>query len=185
MKRVFISLLVLAMTSTAGAFQISVNGDKYSSEIIGANLTLGIWTDTIIRPGIGEGYFALVVDTSLGTIDYTSGIVVPPYDQDPGIHLEHSMSAAEAEFPLPSGEDGIFGAVVLTAVPSSIPAGATIFDWVIFHSDLPFGDAVIKLYVMDSYFETSYLADTVVIHTPEPMTIGLLGLGGLFLRRKK
>ena len=27
--------------------------------------------------------------------------------------------------------------------------------------------------------------DAFVVHTPEPMTIGLLGLGGLFLRRRK
>jgi hypothetical protein len=185
MKRLFISLLVFVMASTSGAFQISVNGDKSLTDYISSsgNCTLDIWTDTVIRPGIGEGYFALVVDTSRGTIDYTSGIVVPPYYTDPGIYLEHSMGAAEVGFPLPSGEDGIIGGVAL-AVLSSIPASATIFDEILFHSDLPFADVMVKLYVTND-FETSYLADVVVIHTPEPMTIGLLGLGVLFLRRRK
>jgi hypothetical protein len=48
------------------------------------------------------------------------------------------------------------------------------------HCDGP-ADCVVDLYDASGYT----LIDTIVIHQPEPMTIALLSLGGLFLRRRK
>ena len=48
-----------------------------------------------------------------------------------------------------------------------------------FHGDGP-GDVLISY--MD---DMGVLHDTLAIHVPEPMSIGLLGLGGLLLRRKR
>ncbi len=184
MKRICISLIVLVLASTAGAeLQISVDGDldPVDSEIIGGNHTLGIWTDADIIPeNPYEGYVALVVDTSLATIDYTTGVSGFP---DPGIDLEHSMSAATAGFPLPAGEDGILGTIFLTQT-SQINAGSMIFDFIDFHSSAYPFDVMIKLYY-SQYFATSSLVDSMVVHVPEPMTIALLGLGALFLRKRK
>jgi hypothetical protein len=186
MKRVFISLLVLAITSTAGAqFQIMVNGDKNdtgSACYVGDHFSLGIWTDTDILQNNEGATLALVVDNRMATIDYTSGIVVPPYNDDPGIFLEHSMSAAEL-FPLPEYEDGIVGYVAPFYIPV-INTGSILFDDIDF-VQTGFGIEVVKLYVTNDW-ETLNLVDTyVIMEIPEPMTIGLLGLGALFLRKRK
>jgi hypothetical protein len=186
MKRLLISLLVLAMASTAVAkLQISVNGDKNTNVIVTSDhiLTMGIWTDAVIPVG-SEISFALVIDWvwSGGDIDYTTGFTVPPYDTDPGIYLEHSMSAATAGFPLQLGEDGICGSIFLIEL-SDIEAGSVIFDGIDYYS---YADSRINLYITTDW-ETSTLVDSVDIiipEVPEPMTIGLLGLGALFLRKR-
>ena len=49
-----------------------------------------------------------------------------------------------------------------------------------FHCDGP-EDVLVRL--ID--YDTGAVLDSLLIHQPEPMTIALLGLGGLFLRRRK
>jgi len=45
------------------------------------------------------------------------------------------------------------------------------------------GPEDVEVVLYDESYTT--ILDTLVIHQPEPMTIALLGLGGLFLRRRK
>jgi hypothetical protein len=156
------------MTSVAGAaFQIAINGDKDLSQwdniaiLPSDTIILSIWTDTYITQDIGTGYLFLVVNTSLATIDYTTGASVIA---DDGVLLEHSMSAAEiceGTGLIPAGEDGIFG-IVWPLDTSQISIGATIFDMILFHCEA-FGDAVIKLYYSPDG-EAMALVDYVVIH---------------------
>ena len=64
--------------------------------------------------------------------------------------------------------------------PITTPDGVVV-DGIIFKC-LEEGDVVLTLTNVD--FDTIF--DTVTIHqVPEPMTLGLLGLGGLFLRRRR
>jgi hypothetical protein len=86
-------------------------------------------------------------------------------------------------FPLPAGEDGICG-VIWPMNFSSIAPDATIFDGIDFRHSSYHGLVAINLY-MSTNLETSYLIDTQWVFTPEPMTIGLLGLGVLFMRKRK
>jgi len=70
---------------------------------------------------------------------------------------------------------------------TSIPADGLLVDGILFHCDAP-GDVTLSLVMIsgDAGSEVIDVFDTVVIHQiPEPMTMGLLGLGGLFLRRRK
>ena len=187
MKKFLVLLMVLGMVTMANAqLQISVNGDlePVDSMITVApsdHLVLDIWNLSQITAGLNDNfYWALVVNTDKATIDYLTGVIVT---QDNGIVLEHGMSAKDMGYPIPEGTDGISGGITLNQLPN-IPAGSIIYDLIDFHC-VAFGDAIIQLYeTPDGSVLT--LVDTVIIHQiPEPMTMALLGLGGLFLRRRK
>lgn len=173
-------LIIMTSTITNAKLQISVNGDRnttYFELSPGDEVFLGVWNEDAIIDGKNESYMALVVNPT-AVIDYTSGVSLCP---DPAVYLDHSASLVDQGLPL-TGEDGIGGAVFLLD-QYSIPSGSTIFDQIMLHYVGP-GDSMVHLYTFRSGDDLE-LNDTVIIHqVPEPMTIGLLGLGGLFLRRR-
>jgi hypothetical protein len=71
--------------------------------------------------------------------------------------------------------------VVDSSDPFTDPLGK-VLDGLIFHCD---GEGDVTLILLD--FDTAATLDTQVIHQviPEPMTVLLLGLGGLLLRRRR
>ncbi|MFH1369976.1 MAG: PEP-CTERM sorting domain-containing protein [Planctomycetota bacterium] len=183
MKKLLVFMMVFVMASMASAaLQISVDGvqNPVDSQInIGPSdeLNLGIWTDSLIEAEVGEGYFGLVVNLANGSIDLASGVALI---EDDGITVEHGFGAADAGLPLPAGVDGSLVGVFLTTT-ANIAADATIFDGFIFHCE-GLGDAIIQIVAEDGT-----VIDSVIVHQiiPEPMTLALLGLGGLFLKRRK
>ena len=180
MKKLLIFMLVLGMASLANAaLQISVGGDPnpVDSTIwlgVSDTIIIDVWTDAEINTNVGGGYFVLGVDPAYGTL--SGGVSLWPAEE--GIVY---YSGAGGTY-LPSPEQGD-----LLAIGTFLPVGSgitgTIFDSIIFHCEAE-GDAVIHLY--SDAFGTPTLVDTVIIHQiPEPMTVLLLGLGGLFLRRRR
>lgn len=184
MKKLLVLLLVLGMASTASAtLQISVNGNQepVDSEITlsqSETITLDIWTDADI-PQFGGGAWMLICDTTMGSIDPGISLVSgysygdPPYTAD------------KAEIIPPAGLEGIWGFYADFAGTS---AGTTLYDEIIFHCE--YGDPPhdVTIYLMDAPdgSPASIVYDAVVIHqVPEPMTVALLGLGGLFLLRRR
>lgn len=178
MKKLLIFMLVLCMASSANAvLQISVGGvqEPIDSEIWllpSEYLTLDVWTTTDITPGVGEGYFALVCSTADATISGGVNVSAEPslyvyqYFGDPG---------------------GIWVAVALATAPS-LPAGSTLTDLIDFHCEWQPNDVLVELIFDIGYpiYGTAAVVDSVIIHQiPEPMTVLLLGLGGLFLRRRR
>ena len=184
MKKLLILMLVLGLASVASAtLQISINGvlEPIDSEINicpSDMLILDVWTDSVISPGVGEGYWALVCNPAEGTIT-NGGLttnVVPKYQPLSGVIGAYQGGIV-------GSETGVFGGIVMTGELPQIDAGDVIYDDMDFHCLLE-GDTVISLY-FDIYGDAQ-LVDQVTIHQiPEPASMLLLGLGGLLLRRRK
>jgi hypothetical protein len=85
---------------------------------------------------------------------------------------------------LPTGADGMGVNAFAQDLTAGIAASTPLFSSIVFHCDGP-GDVVVSLVHFNADFAVDGVMDSIVIHQiPEPMTMGLLGLGGLFLRRR-
>ena len=160
MKKLLVLLLVLGLASAAHAvFSLSVNGEDAGEEIT-------------ISP---SDTFVLDI-TSDNSLPYTANLMVP---DGPG-----TLSN------LRTVQGNISGIIDYTYYPyfywmitiadsggALVPGTGFEAD---FHCDGP-DDVILTLIDYDS----GLVVDTLVVHQPEPMTIALLGLGGLFLRRRK
>ncbi len=182
MKKLLILMLVLGVTSLANGamtLQISVGGvlDPVDSEIfllVSETIMLDIHSPDGYN-GTEDCYWALVADVDYGTI--TGGV---PTGAAPAESAWFGDNAQASGLCLPP-EDGSWGFI---GDVSGVPVGPGVYiDEILFHCVGP-GDAIVNLYsTLDGI--TMVLEDTVIIHQPEPMTIALLGLGGLLLRRRK
>jgi hypothetical protein len=193
MRNLLILLLVLGMATAANAtLQISVNGipEPQDTEITlgpSEEAILDVWTDADI-PSDTFIYWALVAPLEDATI--SGGIAVPPFD-DFNLYscTIYDGAVGTLGYPNPPGTEGVGGTIAAYS-PTIIPAGTVIFDDIIFHCEgvppgVPLKDAEILLTITSDFVNFDIL-DRVVIHqTPEPMTLGLLGLGGLGLIRRR
>ena len=180
MKKLLILVMVLAMASFAGAALRIVGaplGDVQQSDIV----LLGISTDAPIGYQTGDYYF-LVADVMGGTMDNQTGITLVA---DTGVMVERSVDAAgflDGTGLLPLGTNGIGGGAFAYDLPAGIPANTALIGDIAFHCEGP-GDVIVQLWTTD--FSGATLVDSIIIHqVPEPVTMALLGLGGLFLRRR-
>jgi len=189
MKKLLVLMMVLGLASMANAaLEISVNGD-YGVTEVGPLLPSDILILDIrtIDPiaYLTVDYYALVAGpapTGMGTIDLLSGITTIP---DTGTFIEHSAPASAYITGLMPGEEGFGINLAITDMTAGVPALSQLFDEILFHCDGP-GDVMITLYLLDGNFAVVAAQDSVLVHQiPEPITMALLGLGGLFLRRRK
>jgi hypothetical protein len=185
MKKLLVLLILVGLTAMASAaLQISVNGEKnpldseiWVDPVPSGMLVLDIWTDARIAAGLNEvpGWQLIVL---IDKASIYGG--VSKYPTEPGVTIYDDIGGMG--YAAEPGHNGVWGMIAITGVIPEITAGSVIYDEINFHCEAP-GDAIVKLYVGD--WVTWTLADSVVIHQPEPMTVALLGLGGLFLRRRK
>lgn len=195
MRKLLILIVVLGMASMASAtLQISVNGSQepVDSEIIfdigdvpSGILTLDIWTDADVGVFETVTWALIVTDSSEGTI--TGGIGVAPWNYPiwAGDAVDNAAIVLDPPY---TGKAGTY----LSGMSGNPLTGDTMYDEFLFHCEGE-GDAVVELWTLvnsvplpDEAYVLTTLLDTVTIHQiPEPMTMALLGLGGLLLRRRK
>jgi len=197
MKKLLVLMMVLGMASMASAtLQLSVNGDldPVDSEYTIApseELILDIWTNAPIANLTGT-YYILAANTALAHINNMSGVAViiaPDTVADSGMTILSGLSpVADLGWGLgylPVGIDGVGGGAFDSDTTAATPAGSTLFDLFNFHCLAP-GDVMLQLWESPNAENQWTLSDSVIIHQiPEPITMALLGLGGLFLRRRK
>jgi hypothetical protein len=187
MKKLLVVLTVLAMASVASAaLQISVNGVVNPADEIflkpSETAVIDIWGDG--QTACGAFYlFVQNGPTSGGSLDESQAVMLYQGNATflgPGTDPTDYEWIRDAGYAMPC--DVVYMELVDLAVPAKSLTG-TLVDNIIFHCESQPGDVV--LWLVDAGDPTIVL-DTQVIHQiPEPMTLALLGLGGLFLRRRK
>jgi len=181
MKKLLVLMMVLGMATMANAaIKLSVNGQDapdvitlYPSDYI----TIGVVNIDYVS--VADRNFWAYVDLSdLDNYTVAGAALVAPGKGD-------MASFSYAEYPAPSdyGEYSV-SQTWTPGVVSPVPAG--LYFQFELHCD-GISDVVVDLWDYNPIaYPSGAIVDTVTIHQiPEPITMALLGLGGLFLRRRK
>jgi hypothetical protein len=186
MKNVLIVFTVLAMASVANAtLSISFNGatDLPDSQIflkpsetavigVYAVAEKAVWTNIIVLEGLGSADLTGMSIIALGV------------DEDYIVDWTNDPDAIGFVKGLGYNPFGIVVSALIHVAgePMAIPENVPMIDGIKLHCEGYPGDVIVSL--LDG--ADGALLDRMVIHQiPEPITFALLGLGGLFLRRRK
>jgi hypothetical protein len=190
MKKVLVFMLVLGLASSANAIviQISVDGDPdpVDSQIVleaSQELVLDVHSPSGHSGGAADDiYWAMIVDPLDGSI---SGGALTAGAPDASSVLGQDLQSQWPGW----GSDPATGPWGAIASYGAAFAPGTYIDQLIFHCERgTYPDPVdtTVLLLQRDAAGTVTVADSLIIHQiPEPMTIALLGLGGLALLRRR
>ena len=167
MKKLLVLMLVLSLASAANALVLSLNGEIGAGNDMVEEITVApsdlFIIDVHSLDGVVDQFWVEII----GPAEYTGwGTVYTP--PAPGTLV---------------ADDGGYGVGWIHGYMPTASATADTGKWweLELHCTGP-EDVLVNLYDSTGYV----IVDTAVIHqVPEPMTIALLGLGGLLLRRRK
>lgn len=166
MRKLLVLILVLGMATATSAVQIAVNGEVVQEALLDPGCG---YTISVIAQDAASWLGYLIVDE--GGLGALSDAALLPAAGD----LAAAAAYEEAGW-------GIGYELVVAASPDgSITEGAQFDLQYCYEGDLTANPTTISLYV-DPEYEVPAASLPIV---PEPMTVVLLGLGGLFLRRRK
>lgn len=169
MKKLMVLALVLGVVGLANA-GLKITGYDGSDLKAGDSVVLSIVAENLTAAEYA--YFAMVADPALGSISGGVKGVGSITELFGGAYLDYFPAAGLA------GIDGYIGD----------STGATLNGVVVAQINLLVnGDKSFKVDLLASPdFATFGTGDSLMVNViPEPMTMGLLALGGLFIRRKK
>jgi hypothetical protein len=197
MKKLLVVLMVLSMATIANAgLTISVNGvdnpqgtiemqpsQEATIDIQGDGQTPSPLAIMLISEGLGSmSGGGIVMANNSASSEY--------YYPQPGGMPDYLTALANAGY---SATSAIYINAVSTVIPYPNYSGK-IVDNVLFHCDGIPGNATLSLLAVgghededtgDWVWEFTSMDTQVITQVPEPITMALLGLGGLFLRRRK
>lgn len=180
MKKILVLAIILAVASLANAITLQINGYDGATLKPSETIALGINTpDGFVQ---GEGLFwGLIVSNGPGTL--SGGSVIMPPAPDAAMMLDPEDYADLAELFGYSGASSVFGSIDTFVADEGYTAPPGLyFNNIMFHCDGQ-GDVILHL-VTTIGFENFDLVDSITIsQIPEPMTLSLLGIGGLLLRK--
>lgn len=179
MKKLLVLSLVLGMaTMASAAFSLNaVDADVADGAVVSISVseTLGAFVGKQYAVVVGPGatlsipspvFVASLSNTVIGTVEGNATVINP------------------------ADTTGWFGAVMSTNFAGGLAAGTTIFDGISVIGDGTSLTPYVTVFIYDivegvAFGEAVGSVDVAVSYIPEPMTMGLLGLGALFLRRRK
>jgi len=176
MKKLLVMIMVLGLATVANAgLKISVGGVVDVENVVlqpSDTVIIDVWSDGTTTSG--QAFFLTVegpgfIDVSQGINNVFANVPIGTSIMDIG---------PDQDPPMPAGTF-IFLDMSIVAEPIPPVPGGTVIDSLIFHCS-DFGDVTLIL-----SGSTDGELDRQTIIQPEPITIALLGLGGLFLRRRK
>ena len=179
MKKLLVLILLMAMASAASAASVWFEVDESEPQLAGGGYSSSQIITINVVADFEIGSFALDIASNFGTAE-GAGPVNPAFD----LFAEVGEIVNSGGVLITGTRGGI-----LTYLYPPLEAGEIIYSFEFHVPHLP--DST--LIVIDDCGFVSFLysgtdvtdVEALVIHTPEPMTIALLGLGGLFLRRRK
>jgi hypothetical protein len=186
MKKLLMSMLIVGAASMASAgLLISVNGELDPAD---STVTIAPSESLILdihntQSGF-EGYWVLYCLESQGSISGGYVAITDPCVASWCTIFDDAVGVGG--IPLAEGNNGVWSATYGSASPAiPVPSGV-IYDGIAFQC-LTEGDTLIVLQEVKIDWTMGEVYDTQIIHQviPEPATMLILGIGGLFLKRRK
>jgi hypothetical protein len=176
MKKLLVLLLVLGMTSWASADIISAIRINNDAQTTMADITIDLTAGMSSAVDGSGGYWALISSSTdvFNTPDAANpvggGATTALVPDASGIYGDAGDTGL-----LPYGV-GVYGFFGSYGVTWSTGAGA-------YADSFTGNNEYVSLFLIDDFFSTATHVKTVRV--PEPMTVALLGLGGLFMLRRR
>ena len=185
MKKLLILFVVLGLASAASAasctITLSVDGETEYDPLDGLNitvdLTINVNVSSIYNSASNTAGIDFVSDMTAGSATVSVGDWIPASSQE-SVGTLSVDDILDAYWYKAGGASDVTAGTVIYEFPVTLSSDALGTISPVMTTD----DKVVRGLTSYWWSENTYVPVTIV---PEPMTIMLLGLGGLFLRRRK